>query len=210
MTLRYSRFSRLATHAFTLIEMLAVVVIVGSLLVVAVPAISSVLSATRLRDAGDVVYNRLLEAQQLAITLGTETEVRIPLEPDPDNPAAGTQLRTIQIFAVRSDESAPSGVALSELGQSARLPDGVVISSLPAYTSLSKLPAQSRSDGTRDTYFAFRFHPDGSTDLDSNRNWFLTVVDQRIAGQAQTPKNFITIQIDPATGSLRRFQPGIR
>jgi uncharacterized protein (TIGR02596 family) len=60
----------------------------------------------------------------------------------------------------------------------------------------------------------FRFMPDGSTDLpatttlDAHGAWFVTL--HNINDKAGVvPANFFTLQVDPVSGTLKQFRPGI-
>jgi uncharacterized protein (TIGR02596 family) len=62
--------------AFSLIELLAVVVIIGLMFAVVVPSMLSALNATRLTQSGDEVFGMINQAQQLASSKGRPIEVR--------------------------------------------------------------------------------------------------------------------------------------
>lgn len=200
-------------QAFTLLEMLLVVAVIVSLLGVASPAIQGAMSASRLKDSADLVYNRIFEAQQLAITLGTETELRIYQAPDLVDSSPVPSLRKVQVFVLRSEpdgsDATDTTPTFTPSSGSEALHPSIVVSSQPTYNSLLKLGY--KSDSRRDTtgsYVAFRFHPDGSTNLPPSQCWFLTLIERQVEDSKVKPKNFITIQVDSATGTLRRFQPG--
>ncbi len=80
----------------------------------------------------------------------------------------------------------------------------------------SRDPQMPRKIGTSYDYVYFRFMPDGSTNLplksttDANGAWYVTL--QNINDPAVTttpPANYYTIQIDPISGALKQFRPGI-
>ena len=65
-------------------------------------------------------------------------------------------------------------------------------------------------------YVYFRFLPDGSTNLplksntDPNGAWFVTLQNINDPAQPATPPpNFYTLQIDPVSGTIKQFRPGI-
>ena len=64
------------------------------------------------------------------------------------------------------------------------------------------------------SYYIVRFRADGSTSLDPNKSWFLTVhgsVPNSPPGTTDQltspPSNFFTVELDPVQGSTRTFRP---
>jgi len=83
-------------------------------------------------------------------------------------------------------------------------------------TANSRDPQMPRKVGTNYDYVYFRFMPDGSTNLppksstDANGVWYVTL--QNINDNMTTTPptgNFYTIQIDPVSGAMKQFRPGI-
>ncbi len=200
---------------FTLIELLAVRVIMSLLFALAAPAVLNALGATSLSTAGDLVRNKLTQAQQEAIAKNTPVEVRFYYYEDRDYEGFGERVRAFQMFQLTNDPENP----IVRLSEPVYLEGGIVLS---ADTDLSRFPdfAGEDTEGycTRATpsgsatYWRFRFLPDGSTDLPGNDRWFWTALDdreeERVQGGGETPANFYTIQLDPLTGSARTFRPG--
>ena len=61
------------------------------------------------------------------------------------------------------------------------------------------------------SYQAIRFLPDGSTNLGrgANNHWTLTLVNWNPNFQPnELPSDFVTLQIDPFTSKVRRYEPG--
>jgi uncharacterized protein (TIGR02596 family) len=194
--------------AFTLIEVLAVIVIVAGLMVVTAPAIQGAMKASRLRDAADLAFNQIAEAQQLALMADTETEVRIYAAKDIVSPESLPQLRKIELYALRpSADGSGNDQNFEPVGRGVTLHPSMIISREAKHTSLISLGFQSDERANKGQYLAFRFHPDGSTNLGAGQEWFLTVVDEQ-ATALKRHTNFITVQVDPVTGRLRTFQPG--
>jgi uncharacterized protein (TIGR02596 family) len=80
----------------------------------------------------------------------------------------------------------------------------------------SRDPQMPRKVGTSYDYVYFRFMPDGSTNLpaksgtDANGAWYVTlqnVNDPAVA--TNPPANYYTVQIDPVSGAMKQFRPGI-
>ena len=200
-------------QGFTLLELLLVVGVIVTLLGLSAPAIQGAMSASRLKESADVVYNRIFEAQQLALTLGTETEVRLYRAPDLINAGPVDSLRKVRVFVLHA---APDGADAADAtplftptSAAESLHPSIVISSQATYNSLLGLGFKTDTDRNAEgSYVAFRFHADGTTNLAPDQCWFLTLLERNLEESKDKPKNFITLQVDPATGNLRRFQPG--
>ncbi|MEM7012733.1 MAG: hypothetical protein AAF585_14760, partial [Verrucomicrobiota bacterium] len=61
---------------------------------------------------------------------------------------------------------------------------------------------------------SFEFLPDGGTNLPNapasgDNQWFVTILPERfdLQNNRSNLKNFVTIQVDPATGAITRYQP---
>jgi len=199
-------------RAFTLIEVLLVVLIIGTLLGITAPAIQGAVTASRLRDSAASISSELFEAQQLAISLGTETEVRFYQLPDPMSADPAPLLRKLQVFALGQPPTGPGdganqGGVFKPAGPPHSLNSSLVISSTTAFSSIVNLGFQTDKNDRQGRFVAFRFHADGSTDLPPQKEWFLTVLERKAKGTPVKPVNFVTLQIDPASGRVRSFQP---
>lgn len=201
---------------------MVVVAIIGIIAAFAVPTVTSMVNSTRLSQASMTVSSQLSLARRYAITKNHPVEVRFIRFQDPETPpdgnAASTQFRGIQLLEVLE-----SGATLP-LGKAELLPDAVVLASdtrsslldgevatllprAPSPTTDTKMP---RGIDMNYTYVAFRYLPDGSTNLAANHNWFITVIAERDqkAG-TKLPANFYILQIDPVNGIPREFRPGL-
>ncbi len=197
---------------FTLLEVMVVIGIIAILLAAAAPAIQGSLAGARLRDTGTLVYNQILEAQQLALELGTDTEVRLYQAPDVEDARELPALRKIQVFVLSPSpdgaEAAGGRPVFRPAGHAEAFPSSLVVSSKRVFTSLVELGLQT--DATQPSlgrYLAFRFHADGSTNLPPDQTWFLTVMEKSLMATGERPRNFVTLQVDPVTGRMRTFQP---
>lgn len=83
-------------------------------------------------------------------------------------------------------------------------------------TANTRDPQMPRNVGTNYDYVSFRFMPDGSTNLplksatDANGSWYVTLQNINDPVSATVPpNNFYTIQIDPVSGAMKQFRPGI-
>ncbi|MDB6117567.1 MAG: Verru Chthon cassette protein [Verrucomicrobiaceae bacterium] len=203
---------RARPRAFTLIEILLVVLILGGLLTITAPAIQGVVASSRLRDSASVIASELFEAQQLAITLGTETEVRFYQLPDPMDSDPAPLIRKLQVLTLSQPADGPQtgksdGGVFVPTGSPASLGGGVMISSSSSLSSIVGLGFRTDKDDRIGRFVAVRFHTDGSTSLSPEKEWFLTVLERKASRSPVKPKNFVTLQIDAASGHVRSFQP---
>lgn len=201
----HSRHRHPSQKAFTLIEILMVLVILTALIVMMAPALLGLMKSTRLSSAGDEVVNHLVDAQLIALSEFTDVEVRLYELPDFSEADSSPQLRGLQTYALRFDQNnVDSDGSFQAATPIVHLDHGVAISRDQRLSSLINLKwsEDKGPDGqSQRRYFAFRFHSDGSTDLTPDQQWFLTLAEQ------QAPANYYTIQIDPETGRVRTFRP---
>ncbi len=225
------RLSR--ARAFTLVELLVVVAIIGIIAGFAVPSLVGAIKGSQLNQSVSMVNDQLSLARQTALTKNQAVEVRlyrfgnnlVPGE-KPDDPSTG-QFRAIQTFTI--DES---GVALPA-DKVNTLPDTIVMNPGKELSSLIGADSQ-KSNGTfkkpgstdpelprgvKDKYefVSFRVNPDGSTNLKPSEVWFVTfhtLQDLPKTGTAPNystpPPNFVTLQIDPVTSSIKSYRPGLK
>ncbi len=73
------------------------------------------------------------------------------------------------------------------------------------------IPGLPKDEATNYKYVSFRFLPDGSTNLDPNGNWYVTIysaVDVPKLPKTGKPEiNYFTAQVDPVSGAVRTFRP---
>lgn len=205
--------SRKGGGAFSMIEMIVVVGIISILVTFAAPHISGILTATKLRNAADEVNSRLLEAQSLAVLFNTEAELRLYEVPDLIDPTRRPTLRKLRLLTLQPPdvdavaENAGAGV-FEVVGAATNLDQGVEINPDAEYSSIIDLGfTEPKDEDEHGRYVAVRYRSDGSAGLQTGKSWFLTLHERDAHVNGKRLKNFITLQIEPATGRIRSFQP---
>ena len=220
-------------RAFSLLELLAVILIIGIVAVFVTPAISTILRGSQISQAEQMLTDQVKLARQLALTKNRSIEVRFIRYGDPEipgeqktNPASGSY-RAIQILEVLD-----SGVILP-LDKPQLLPQATVLNAGSLSTLISDGtmtvkhanaerqvvngiesggdPALPRGIERNYDFVAFRFLRDGSTNLtQTGTAWCVTLhnMNDKPTG-TNLPSNFVTLQIDPVSGAVRIFRPSV-
>jgi len=111
----------------------------------------------------------------------------------------------------------PQAVVLNKDALSTVIKDAGTFPTTPSLsTASSKDPQMPRKIGLNYDFVWFRFMPDGSTNLppkstsDPNQTWCITLLNMNDPTTGnKPPPNFFTIQIDPVSGAMKQFRPGL-
>jgi uncharacterized protein (TIGR02596 family) len=206
-------------RAFTLVEMLVTLAIMALLVAIAAPAFMGTMRSYQLTSGGELVINQLNLARQAALSSSHLVQVRFYRLPDYEQAptSAPAVYRAMQCFT-EGDPGSTGTPALTAVTRPIFFPAPVIISTVssPNVSSLlSPSPTAAASSdlvlpvyGSNYAYSAFHFRPDGSTDLAVGSSVVTLVLENdKAAAASGLPNNYQTLQIDPAIGTVRRFQP---
>lgn len=210
---------RKKNRAFSLLELLTVIAIIGLLTAIAVPLVTNKPTAARLTGDADALVSQFNYARTLAISNGQGTELRFYRTPLPGLDGRDEVFRSFQLMSYDSERKIflPEGRIEDFAGDN-------MIASDPTYSSLARASEIRSPDTNADdadngkaknlSYFAIHFNPDGSTSLPKGGEiWFISLVDfrenQNASGDDLPAANFVTLQIDPYNGSVRRHEPSL-
>ncbi len=208
-------------RGFSLAELLIVITVIAFLLAMAAPNIFSLMRSNELSTQGDIFHNRLTLAQQQALSTNADVEVRFYKYKDDNNAQPTEEFRAMQFFQYDKEGK------LAPISELFILNDPIVFGTgqFNGYSLSSVLTERGTdlqadvkrfgSGVSRAVYRSFRFHPDGSTNLNSSSNnsssvqpiWHITMVEERPSTQQTQIYNYFSVQIDPFNGSLREYRP---
>ena len=207
-------------RAFSLLEMLVVIAIMGILIALAVPAIGPLMRSSNMNKATSMIIDELNFARQTSLTLNRDVEVRfyqLPSKSDPND----KQYRAFRSFAATGNNSTNSPLTTVKY-----LPEPVIVStgkdkagntvstlldySNPGLSGLTQSTEVLPGGAGPTTYISFLFRATGGTSLAPvSANWFATIYLENAPKNAATgiPDNYFTAQVDPVTGRARTYRP---
>jgi uncharacterized protein (TIGR02596 family) len=214
---------------FTLVEVLIVLALIAMLLFMIVPGLKDVFRGSKLTGTADQIMGDLNLARQTAIKESVPVEVRFYKFRNPDA-RNEERFAAYQCFRLAQDLNTPSDYTTKRIAKPIfekvkTISQGVALVEAEQWSTLvsDEEMKQDRErvrglvPGERDTeanYFSFIITPEGETNLDHSgaKQWYITLVtesDYQAAPDpaAMKPSNFITLQIDPYTANVRRYQP---
>ena len=198
---------RRGSRAFSLVELLIVVAIIGLLVTLSVPAFQSVRAASSLSSSRQMVVAELNFARQTALSRGLAVQVRFYQLPGygEDHGASPSAFRAVQSFSI-------DGAVTNALDKVTFFPQPALASVDPSASPLLQAPLTGAfrlpEVGINYRYAPLLFTPDGSLDSTVSTNAFLTLVlDHAPIRSGNLPANFVTIQVDPANGRVVTYKP---
>lgn len=213
-------------RAFSLLELIVVILIIGIVAAFVTPAASTIVRGSQLTQGTQILTDQIILARQLALTRNAPVEVRFIRYADPEvpgevstsgdaDPSKGS-FRAIQCFEIlESGGSVP--MDKPQLFPQSVIMNPDILSSLLSDDSRKVIKANKNKDPKLPRnieqnyeYVAFRFLPDGSTNLSPapGKLWYVTLhnINDRPKGTTP-PNNFFTLQIDPVSGATKNFRP---
>jgi len=212
-----------ARSAFTLLEMLVVLAVMGILIYLASPGIVALQQTSSLSLAGQSVVDEISVAREMAASRNVVVEIRF-LTPSNWSVLGSpnyTGYHAIQLWAPNeSGASVPVDRVIT-------LPDGVEISShttlSPLLSTLVAASASMPAGSTVGTYVSFFVRPNGTiqvanppTDTAGSTqdnasvrapSYFFTIVSVRYDTASIPPANYFTLQVNPDTGRSEAYRP---
>jgi len=195
-----------AHRAFSLVEILVVIALMAALMVLAAPALNSVVGANDVSQGGQLLADQIDAVRQLAEVRGQTAELRF-LKKSGDTHYSGMQL-----FFVASGTANAAG---SAAGKALAMPKTVAIldsSTLSPWLGTMTITGTMPTGGTWSgaSYKAFRVRPSGAIELASGTNrakLYLTISTARTSAAATSVPNFATIQVNPDTARPLLYRP---
>ena len=184
------------SRAFSIIELLFVITIIGILSVLAIASLSSGKRSTDLQTGASGIMDYLALARQSAISGNRPVTVKFYLW---ENQSSSWKTQyPIQRDSVRMVRSNFDGTAEEDVERVLNLPESSALSTDATFSSLlsDSVSGVAKTD-TRGTYRSFRFMPDGSIDCSGTVSPTLTLLYRSDAtSTALQGKNFFTLQVD--------------
>ncbi len=219
-------------RAFSLLELLAVIFIIGIIAVFVTPVAGTLLRGSHLSQAEQILTDQVKLGRQQALIKNHNVQVRFIRYGDPETPGERANDPTTGFYrAIQLMEVLDNG-AVVPLDKPQVLPVSVIVNPGTFSTLVSNPAMQPSTHARRDKaadgsggdpqlargvdwnydFVSFRFRPDGTTTLDSNSGivWCITLqnfTDPKTG--ATLPANFVTLQLDPVSGTVRLFRPSV-
>jgi uncharacterized protein (TIGR02596 family) len=211
---------------FTLLELLAVIAIIGIFASMLGPVISGITMGSNVTRGGDMVSDAFKTGHMFALSHNKEVEIRFYRYKN--SRTADPAYRAFQLFEIveSQTDSGSSEWKYVPLIKLQKLPPGTMLledSNGIVYSNLlreSTDPSVLRPDLTKTsmarvpglgtdqyTYVRFAFRPDGGTDLTRKRDSYYVTVGLDSPGGNREVNNFYTVQVNPMDSKVSTLRP---
>ena len=190
-----------------------VIAIIGILISITIPLTSSLPASKELSSEADNLTSRINYCRLLAVSSGRPVELRFYLQP---------------VLQVRDDEFYRATQVLTTDAEGIFQPEGriqafsgkVILSLNDEFSSILAGEPEAPDPNAASTgnklarnlrYKPLRFLPEGSVALGrgADKHWTLTFLNwEPNMKEAELPPDFVTLQVDPFTAKVRRYEPG--
>lgn len=185
-------------RAFSLIELLTVVAILSLLLVMVVPSLNSLSDSNNLTMGGQVLADQINAARQTASARNRAVELRLIKQGS--NPGYSA----VQLWMARE------GTNYAAVSRVLPFAKNVVVAESTSLSEILKTarPGSMSIGGTNSPYMAIQVQPSGLVvPVIPMSASYLTLVPQRAATTNAQPANYVTVQVNPITGSPLIYRP---
>ena len=196
-------------RGFTLIELLVVIGILGLLVAVSMPAMNAMLDSNNLTRAGQSIADQIGLARQIASARNRAVDIRFVKLAKLKNPNA----RGYDAIQLWSTNSAGNPTPMNKLTP---MPDGIVIAedstelsrALDTSAAIAGTIPANNGIASNAEFVALQIRPSGLvTPTLTMDKLYVTVMRTKDANGTELPNNYITIQINPNTGTPLIFRP---
>lgn len=200
------RYRAAGSRAFSLVELLTVIAIIGLLAVITVPAVGTMLEASKLNASINQIADQIALARQIAQAQSRRVEVRFYKLATSADPVAA--YRAVGTYLISETGAATPVSKAQELSSPIVISDHDTQNTLFRSTPVSYAGTEDLPRSANTPYFKFSFLPNGRTDFGAGDNPFLTLFSSRRAATAGAlPPNYAVLQLDAMTGNVRIFRP---
>lgn len=191
--------------AFSLIEMLVVIAIIGLLAVFTLPAVGSLMDSSKLNTSVNQIADQIALARQTAVAQSRRVEVRFYKLTNSN--ASEAAFRGIRASVISDTGVSQPLTTVRELAAPVIISEAASQNTVFRQTPISYAGTEDLPKMANAPYFKFSFLPNGRTDFASGEHPFLTIFSSRDGTNSVLPKNYAVLQLDAMTGNIRIFRP---
>lgn len=189
------------SRAFSLVELLLVIAVLALAASLIAPAFSSLLQSSEITRGGQALADEINHARQLAAAKNRVVQLRLIRVED------GSGFNAVQIWATDPDGSMRPQNKAAVLPQSALISDRPNVSGAIAALDTGTMPPDAAALSGRE-YVSFQIRPNGVVVPSMPmQNLFFTIITERNAQNNALPDNYVTVQMNPLSGTALVYRP---